>query len=96
MGKASPVSGNPAHLVHELVLEGRLRGEVLSGEVVVPKDEVLVDDELVLVHDGFEGVDDPCFLLLAVLDLFDAAGVCLGEVWADELGEPCRPRSWPR
>ena len=91
MSEASPVSGNPAHLVHELVLEGRLRGEVLSGEVVVPKDEVLVDDELVLVHDGFEGVDDPCFLLLAVLDLFDAAGVCLGEVWADELGEHAVP-----
>ena len=91
MGKAPLVSGNPAHLVHELVLEGHLRGEVLSGEVVVPKDEVLVDDELVLVHDGFEGVDDPCFLLLAVLDLFDAAGVCLGEVWADELGEHAVP-----
>lgn len=91
MGKAPPVSGNPAHLVHELVLEGRLRGEVLGGEVVVPKDKVLVEDELVLVHDGFEGVDDPCFLLLAVLDLFDAAGVRLGEVGADELGEHAIP-----
>ena len=32
------------------------------------------------------------FLLLAALDLFDdAAGVCLGEVWADELGEHAVP-----
>ena len=44
-----------------------------------------------MIHDGFEGVDDPCFLLLAVLDLFDAAGVELCEVWADELGEHAVP-----
>ena len=91
MGEASLVSGDPAHLVHELVLEGRLRGKVLGREVVVPKDEVLVDDEFVLVHDGFEGVDDPCFLLLAVLDFFNAAGVGLREVGADELGEHAVP-----
>ena len=62
MSGGFPVSGNPAHLVRRAsVLEGRLRGEVLSGEVVVPKDKVLVDDELVLSSvAGFEGVDDPC------------------------------------
>lgn len=87
MGKAPLVPGDPAHLVHELVFKGRLGREVLGREVVVPEDEVFVDDELVLVHDGFERVDDPCFLLAAVLDFFDDAGVCLGEVGADELGE---------
>lgn len=87
VGEASPVPRDPAHLVHKLVFEGRLRREALGREVVVPKDEVLVDDELVLVHDGFEGVDDPRLFLFAVLDLFDDAGMGLREEGADKFRE---------
>ena len=86
MGEGAPVTGDAGHLVEELVLQGLFHRHPL-GAVVVPDDHVPVHHQLVLAHDGLQGVDDAGLLLFAVLHLLDMAGVVAGEVGADEPGE---------
>ena len=66
--------GNSGHLPKELVLRSSFAWIALSGGNIF-SDYVSVDHEPVLVHDRFKGIDNPCFFLFCMSDLFDRAWV---------------------
>ena len=61
---------HPAHLVEEHVQEALFRGKV-RVRLEVRDDDLSVDDQSMLVHDGFQGINDAVFLSDVGPDLFD-------------------------
>lgn len=62
MDETALLSGDVCELPEQLVLMGSLTGQVLC-RVVVGLDHLGINDEAMLVQDGFQRVDDPLLLL---------------------------------